>query len=74
MFFRIAAAGCHGGITQRALLDEAFRVITVLDILERSPHRFAGAIIDNRFARDVFAIFRIIRDLVIHIGDAAFID
>ena len=70
----IAAARGHAWIAKRAFLDEGFGVVTILDVFQRRAHRFARAVIDDRFACDIFAIFGVIGNGVIHIGNAAFID
>ncbi len=71
---RVAAAGRHARVVQAAFLDEHLGVVAVLDALERIAHGHARLLVDDLGARHVLAEFGVVRDRVVHVGDAAFID
>ena len=62
--------GCAGFILQHPVAGKA----TVLDVLQDALHFGLGFRGDDARTSDIFAIFGGVRDRVIHVGDAAFID
>src|SRR6185369_17399463 len=56
-----------------ALEDEVLRVFSALDPRQRIAHRLAGFGGDDLRTGDVFAVFSVVRDRIIHRADAAFV-
>src|SRR2546427_11498670 len=68
-----AAAGRHARVVGAAFLDEHLGVFAGLDALEGSTHGFARLVVDDFGTRHVLAVFGVVRDRVVHVGDTAFV-
>src|SRR5574341_146803 len=68
-----APAPRHLRIVGHAFEDEALCVFAALDVLQRRPHGGAARLVDHFRAGDILAVLGVVRDRVVHVGDAAFI-
>src|SRR5699024_7287233 len=57
-----------------AFQDEHLGVFAGLDALEGIAHGFTRLLVDDLGAGHVLAVLGVVRDRVVHVGDAAFID
>src|SRR5690606_20026978 len=63
-------AGCTGGVFQ----DEALGIFAGLDVAHDVTHGLLGFFGDDARAGHVLAILGVVRDGVVHVGDAALVD
>ena len=56
------------------LENEVFRVVAALNPRKRITHCLLGGGGDDLRTGDIFAIFGVVRDRVVHVGDAAFVN
>src|SRR5574343_1666789 len=66
-----ATASRHARVIGTALEDEHLGVFAGLDALQRIAHGFTGLGVDDFRTGHVLAILGIVRDRVVHVGDAA---
>ena len=69
----VAATRSHLGVVGLAFQDEALGVVAVLDVGQAFLHRGLGLVVDDLRTGHVFAVFRVVGDRVVHVGDAAFV-
>src|SRR5690606_21532131 len=69
-----AAAGNQGRSAGCVLQNEVLGVFTALDVLETLTHSSARFLGDDARASHVLAIFRVVGNGVVHVGNAAFVD
>ncbi len=68
-----AAVGRHGGIVHLPFQDELLGVFTRLDVVQGLLHRLAALLVDHLGTGDILAVFRVVGDGVIHVGDATLV-
>ena len=70
-----AAGGLEEGLAYRIFLHEIAHEFAALDICQHFFHTRLGFVVrQNARARNIFAIFGGVRDRVVHVGNAAFVD
>src|SRR3569832_1697616 len=74
MLGRQAAARSQRRRTRLVFQDEALCIFAGLNILQALTHGLLGFVGDYARAGHILAIFGIVRNRIIHVGDAAFID
>ncbi len=65
--------GCHFGVIGFAFQNKAFGVGAILNVFQALFHRCAGLGVNDLLACDIFTVFGIVRNAVIHVGDTAFV-
>ena len=69
----LATLGMHACCTGLVFQDETLGVFTVLDVGKSLFHGGTGLIGNHARAGDVFAIFSVVGNRVVHVGNAAFV-
>src|SRR5437016_6072506 len=60
--------------TGTVLEDEVLSVLAGLDVAQRLAHRLLGGVGDDLRTGDVLAVLGVVRDRVVHVRHAAFVD
>src|SRR5574343_630845 len=68
-----ATASRHARVVGTALEDEHLGVFAGLDALQGIAHGFTGLGVDDFRTGHVLAVLGVVRDRVVHVGDAAFV-
>ena len=69
----IATVGRHGRIIGSALRNKHLGIFTILDTLQGVAHGRTGLLIDNFRAGHVLAVFSVVGNRVVHIGNTALV-